>query len=447
MSRLGRAQPFKPLIRGIVRPANVTLALTGVVATAAVGTLGMAFSLGLTGVTGSGAVGTVVPGTTFGLTGVSTTGSIPTAPSGLGYAQQVVADGANHYWRLGESAGTVAVDQIGAANATIAGAVTLGQPGALTDGNTAMAFNGGPAQASVTSPALTFPTPYTVELWVNTSDPTLQYQNWFSNEPLPSVGDSIRIGLDDGAGYCFCYFNDGSTAFVVSSGAALNDGLWHHIVVVLQAAQADLYVDGGLVNTTTTGIHFTTPVTLPILMGFDPALFSVGAPETFVGRLDEIATYPTALSPSQIAHHHTLQGESGLSPRFDIPSTGVVGTGVVRTATPTSSGANLTLPLTGLSSTSSIGSVTPSLTALLTGISSAGTVGSVVFGQSFSLTGVTATGTVGTVTPVTLLTVALVGVQATGSVGNTHPPNTFISQYAANANQLVGPIAPQPETH
>ena len=43
--------------------------------------------------------------------------------------------GVSHYWRLGESSGSTLIDAVGGASATIsggAGAVTLGQPGALT---------------------------------------------------------------------------------------------------------------------------------------------------------------------------------------------------------------------------------------------------------------------------------------------------------------------------
>lgn len=60
--------------------ANVTVALTGVAATAAVGILGVALSLGLTGVLGTGNVGTVTASVggdlTLPLTGISATGSV-----------------------------------------------------------------------------------------------------------------------------------------------------------------------------------------------------------------------------------------------------------------------------------------------------------------------------------------------------------------------------------
>jgi hypothetical protein len=65
-----------------------------------------------------------------------------TAVQLLGYVQQVIADGAVAYWRLGETSGTTAVDSVGGKNGTISGGVTLNQPGALADGNKAMLFDG-----------------------------------------------------------------------------------------------------------------------------------------------------------------------------------------------------------------------------------------------------------------------------------------------------------------
>lgn len=57
---------------------NVTLALTGVAATAAVGLLGVALSLGLTGTTAAAATGTAAPKTTVAVTGTASTTSAGT---------------------------------------------------------------------------------------------------------------------------------------------------------------------------------------------------------------------------------------------------------------------------------------------------------------------------------------------------------------------------------
>jgi hypothetical protein len=104
VARLGRAQPFRALLRPFRLPANpdVTIALTGVGATGSVGLLGVALAVGLTaaGATGAvgsvtvessvalsnvaatGAAGSVTPSTTVELSGVSGTGSVGTVTTG-----------------------------------------------------------------------------------------------------------------------------------------------------------------------------------------------------------------------------------------------------------------------------------------------------------------------------------------------------------------------------
>src|SRR6185369_12380878 len=63
------------------------------------------------------------------------------AHASAGYAAAVLADAPRAYWRLGETAGTIALDAAGADPGTYTGGVTLRQPGALpADVDTAAAF-------------------------------------------------------------------------------------------------------------------------------------------------------------------------------------------------------------------------------------------------------------------------------------------------------------------
>jgi hypothetical protein len=92
-----------------------------------------------------------------------------TAVQLLGYVQQVIADGAVAYWRLGETSGTTAVDSVGGKNGTISGGVTLNQPGALLDGNRAMRFNGATGKIATIANLPLVPFRCTVELWFKTT--------------------------------------------------------------------------------------------------------------------------------------------------------------------------------------------------------------------------------------------------------------------------------------
>src|SRR5262245_49341818 len=85
------------------------------------------------------------------------------------YAEQVIADGAVAFWRLGETSGTTAVDNVGGNNGTISGGVTLNQPGPWS-GNAAMAFDGTTGKIS-TAATMTIPIAGTVEVWMITTQP------------------------------------------------------------------------------------------------------------------------------------------------------------------------------------------------------------------------------------------------------------------------------------
>ena len=70
--------------------------------------------------------------------------AVGTCPGGGNYAKLMQAVSPQNWWRLNEAGGTTVADQ-GFANkpGTLVGAATLGQPGALGDGTTALALNGG----------------------------------------------------------------------------------------------------------------------------------------------------------------------------------------------------------------------------------------------------------------------------------------------------------------
>src|SRR2546421_5251345 len=101
--------------------------------------------------------------------GVPSTAATPTAPPS--YRASVLADHPVAYWRLSEATGAVMADASGNGNdGAYAGAVTLGQPGALASaGDTAVGFEptGGAARvARMTSlPAKLV----TIEVWLNQS--------------------------------------------------------------------------------------------------------------------------------------------------------------------------------------------------------------------------------------------------------------------------------------
>src|SRR5215510_10188551 len=138
------------------------------------------------------------------------------------YSDRVIADGAVAYWRLGETAGTTAVDSIGGHNGTISGGVTLNQPGALSDGNRAMAFDGTGRIDTVWS--LTVPTTYTVEAWVKLS--VGGQRPIFANLNAPGT---VYVGQAAFEMFLYAY---GGTPEGVQTGN-IGDNAWHHVVFVV----------------------------------------------------------------------------------------------------------------------------------------------------------------------------------------------------------------------
>lgn len=226
---------------------------------------------------------------------------IPPEPS---YRDQVIADGAVAYWRLGEAGGTIAIDSVGFAHGTISGGVTLNQPGALADGNTAMLFNGTTGRIIVPNGAYAaFGTaPFSIELWFKATNFDTRYI--FDNKNL---GDTTRKGFNfylNTATDMTCRVGNGAAIFY--AGIVFpQDTAWHHVVVTGGGGTAPLrpYVDGvaGAIGDVVTGDVSSVD---PLRIGTHA---SAGAsdPNSFQGTLDEIAIYHIALTPAQIADHYT----------------------------------------------------------------------------------------------------------------------------------------------
>jgi hypothetical protein len=214
------------------------------------------------------------------------------------YRDQVVADGAVAYWRLDEASGTTAVDVIGGKNGTISGGVTLGQPGALADGNQAMRFDGSTGKIVTASP-IALPVACTLELWIK-SAATNANVGVFGNRFTVQDG-IVLIALrtpDGGSVYGDSYVGGNN----VIHGAVLpnfTDGAWHHVAWVMNGSMGTLYLDG-VQNAQQAQPHVA--LTAPFQLGYDTFQNLY-----FNGFIDEVAIYPTALTAPQIAQHYALR--------------------------------------------------------------------------------------------------------------------------------------------
>ena len=90
----------------------------------------------------------------------------PTVTTG-DYPTEVAANSPVAYWRLGETSGTVAADEIGSNDGDYLGGYTLGQTGALVgDSDVAANFNGSTGRVEVTPLPMSVTDEWTIEAWV-----------------------------------------------------------------------------------------------------------------------------------------------------------------------------------------------------------------------------------------------------------------------------------------
>ncbi|TMI97006.1 MAG: LamG domain-containing protein, partial [Bacillati bacterium ANGP1] len=232
----------------------------------------------------------------------------PTTPADqftYSYSGAILADTPNIYYRLGESAGTVATDSSGNAHdATYAASgVTLGVAGAIVnDTNTAITLDGTAGSVQETSGA-GVPVGFanrSVEAWFKTTTttamPIVAYGSpGIANQYFGVYVHDTAIEVQTGAG----------TTITFPGTASLSDGAWHHLVVTYDsgaiAGNLKVYIDGGSFGTQTPAALFDTTL--------DAAGLEVGKDDTvttafFNGSLDEVAVYATVLATYQVSNHY-----------------------------------------------------------------------------------------------------------------------------------------------
>jgi len=238
---------------------------------------------------------------TLGHVGRSSANTFTIVPAGSGspYRDAVMADGPRGYWRLGESSGTTAADETGANLGTYTNGVTLGQPGVIpTDPNTSASFDGVNDYVKVNdSNSLDLASAVTIEAWVKRS----RSGTWQVIVGKPGNGQSA---LENYALWLntlnqpVAYFGNGSTFMSVAAPAL--DTNWHYLVASYDNSVARIFVDGAL--------SLAKPSTVQMAANTQP--LNIGRSNSngsfFGGLIDEVAVYPTVLSPQRILARYNL---------------------------------------------------------------------------------------------------------------------------------------------
>ncbi|NNG35831.1 PKD domain-containing protein [Nakamurella aerolata] len=236
----------------------------------------------------------------------------PNDPAPSAYSKQVIADGAQLYWRLGETSGQTAADRTGSNNG-VGTALTRGTPGALAqDPDTATSFNGSSSTIG-SSTATQAPDTFTVSAWFKTTTGSGGKIIGFGNAKTGLSGSYDRQVYMDNSGRLWfgVYPNSVKT---VNTTAAYNDGRWHQVVASLGPAGMTLWVDGTKQATrsdTIAGQQYTGYWRV----GGDKVGAWPNAPRSsyFAGAIDEFEVYPSVLTDAQVANHYTI-GTTGPAP-------------------------------------------------------------------------------------------------------------------------------------
>jgi hypothetical protein len=228
------------------------------------------------------------------------------------YARSVLASGPQSYWRLSERSGRSVADYTGLDAAVARNGVTRGVAG-VTDGDYAAQLEGSLQQAASSGVPRTSSFASSVEAWVKTTSTSGGKIVGFGDQRTGSSSSS-KVGPHlymDNAGWAHFGVWQGSNR-AVNSGAALNDGKWHHLVGTVGDAGMVLYVDGKQVaarSDTTAGREFTGYWRI----GGDNLSGWPNRPSSdyFTGAIAEVAVYSHQISATQASKHYSAAAIAG----------------------------------------------------------------------------------------------------------------------------------------
>jgi hypothetical protein len=215
------------------------------------------------------------------------------APTGSAYRSAILtAPGVLGYWRLGETAGTVATSETSLHPGTYSAlGVTLSQPGALAgDPDTSTAFDGVAGEMSAATEPLS--DSGTLEGWFE----------WRS-------GVALMRDHTTGGGWILAYDAAGDlrtriagTTFTTDLPVtSVQDG-WHHFAVTKDSREVGLYVDARRLPLRVTSTGSPAPSAGPWHI-MRNGRFTAQYTE---GRADEVAVYTTALTLADIQRHYEV---------------------------------------------------------------------------------------------------------------------------------------------
>jgi hypothetical protein len=237
--------------------------------------------------------------------GASSTDAPPVdGGTGSRYAAAVLSDKPLLYYRFGEKSGSPARDEVsGATTPYPVTGITYGTAGHLAgDPDTAVTTDGSGALALTQATDFDGVKPFSVEAWLSPSTMGngigffVDHESWTADR-------AGWLVLATNGGYAFERYTaldaSPSNSTVAASVVAVA-GEWHHLVGTYDGTTGRLYIDGVRRDTGVTAVPLPANG-MPFSVGKQNCTPCSGT--GFVGAMDELAIYPTALAEDRISAH------------------------------------------------------------------------------------------------------------------------------------------------
>lgn len=223
------------------------------------------------------------------------------------YSDAVLADGPLAYYRLAETAGPTATDEMGNYDGIYGSSVAFSQvPAKQIDGTSITDANSAGGTVAIPANAIALPAGsygFTIEAWVNVAGTATKpilggRKTATANTVLDfCIGSN---GVSGGSGELTALVRDDGKSGLSSllTGVIINDGLWHHTALVLTDTDLTIYLDGAsIASQSHSMVNALTP---------DNSYFGREARNgwLFTGGMDELAIYSKALTALEILNHY-----------------------------------------------------------------------------------------------------------------------------------------------
>lgn len=213
----------------------------------------------------------------------------------MSYSAEVLTDSPKRYFRLGESSGVSMTDSAGIGDGTYFNSPTLGATGLISTDptNTSASFSGSSNYCDTGFQPATL-NAVTLEAWVKATTGGWVVTAWGGS----GQRHSVLLYNSDGSVTFACKIA-GTEQWLGSGAGAAPTGTAHHIVGTFDGTTQRIYVDGVQVASAAHAgtLGATSGVTFKI------ALIDSDTSTRFVGTIDEVAIYESALSAARIASH------------------------------------------------------------------------------------------------------------------------------------------------